>query len=84
MRRRRCPQCRQTDQVVRIIYGMPSYELFEQAERGEVALGGCVVGGVDPRYLCRRCDIAFAFSMPDLASAGVAERGWIEWRSLSQ
>jgi hypothetical protein len=29
--------------VVPIVYGMPGPELFEQAERGDVVLGGCVL-----------------------------------------
>jgi hypothetical protein len=42
--------------VVRIVYGYPSEELREEAERGEVALGGCCVTGDDPTHLCRACE----------------------------
>ncbi len=35
----RCPECKQKAGV-KIVYGYPSEELFEQAERDEVALGG--------------------------------------------
>jgi hypothetical protein len=40
---------------VRIVYGLPSLDLAEAAERGEVALGGCVIGDDDPNLQCRAC-----------------------------
>lgn len=30
--------------TVEIAYGMPGPELFQAAERGEVVLGGCILG----------------------------------------
>lgn len=40
---------------------MPGIELFEQAERGAVRLGGCVIkgDGIDPSHYCSACDIEF-------------------------
>jgi hypothetical protein len=35
-----CPQCDSSENVIPIVYGYPSEELFEAAERGEVSLGG--------------------------------------------
>ena len=35
-----CPECASSENVIPIVYGYPSEELFEAAERGEVALGG--------------------------------------------
>jgi hypothetical protein len=35
------------------VYGLPSPELFEAAERGEIILGGCcppLVDGLDPHF----------------------------------
>ena len=52
---RRCPECGGTE-VVPIAYGMPAPELIESAERGEVVLGGCVIGDADPRWHCKECD----------------------------
>ena len=49
-RSRRCPTCGAAG--VRIVYGMPGPELFEAADRGEVFLGGCVIGDDDPTYAC--------------------------------
>jgi DNA-directed RNA polymerase subunit RPC12/RpoP len=49
-----CPSCGSTD-AVRIVYGYPTAETAEAAERGEVELGGCVIGQESPDYVCRRC-----------------------------
>ena len=35
-----CPKCGLDENVIPIVYGYPSEELFEAAERGEIALGG--------------------------------------------
>lgn len=47
---RKCPSCGAPG--IRIVYGMPGAELFEAADRGEVVLGGCVIGGDDPDLAC--------------------------------
>lgn len=39
-----------------IEYGMPSYAAFEASERGEIALGGCVIGDNDPERRCLKCE----------------------------
>jgi len=49
-----CPACGSTD-IVPIVYGYPSLRLFERAQRGEVALGGCCVTGSDPTRSCQAC-----------------------------
>jgi hypothetical protein len=50
-----CPEC-QTDDTVPIVYGMPSPEVFEAAERGELAIGGCAVEPDNPHWFCRACE----------------------------
>lgn len=35
-----CPKCK-SDRTAPILYGYPSHEAFEAAERGEILLGGC-------------------------------------------
>jgi hypothetical protein len=40
---------------VRVIYGMPLPELAEEARRGKVILGGCIVEENQPEWLCLRC-----------------------------
>ncbi len=58
-----CPKC--NGKIVDIIYGEPSYELFEAAERGEVVLGGCCIcvdenGNInDPSWECTNCHTTF-------------------------
>jgi hypothetical protein len=47
-----CPYCRDADEVIPILYGMPSPEGFEMAERGEVFIGGCEPGKT--HYYCKR------------------------------
>ena len=51
-----CPRCR-SKRVVEITYGYPPYEEGERAQRGEIKLGGCMVGrdGGDPDRACQAC-----------------------------
>jgi hypothetical protein len=48
-----CAEC--GGKGVRIVYGLPGPELGDAAERGELALGGCVIGDDDPNLQCRAC-----------------------------
>jgi hypothetical protein len=50
----RCPRCGERGPL-RIVYGLPSHPAFEASERGEFALGGCVVSIDSPSWQCRRC-----------------------------
>ena len=50
-----CPRCGAFAPMLPIKFGLPSHELFEAAERGEVVLGGCLVGGVLPTHRCTAC-----------------------------
>lgn len=46
--------------VVKIVYGEPCPELFEQTERKEVVLGGCCIHeDGDPQWACVECEQAF-------------------------
>ena len=55
-----CPIC--GGKVVPIVYGMPTGELEEKADRGEVVLGGCCLAvdekgrSIDPKLACINCD----------------------------
>ncbi len=51
-----CPKCRST-KTVPILYGYPSHEAFEAAERGEIFLGGCeLINGMPHEdYGCLEC-----------------------------
>jgi hypothetical protein len=52
-----CPACASTD-AVEIVYGYPSFELVEAERRGEIVLGGCLIGPESPDYECRGCGAA--------------------------
>jgi len=54
MPKKKCPACGSTDTVT-IIYGMPTHEAFEAAERGELVLGGCLVSDMNPTRHCKAC-----------------------------
>ena len=56
--KQKCPSCN-SNNVVTIVYGMPSSELEEQAQRGEIILGGCVVTENDPELYCKDCGREF-------------------------
>ena len=66
-----CPNCGSA-RVVPILYGYPSLEMFQAADRGEIALGGCLISGNDPMTLCLNCETSFDFAEPPLSGlAGV-------------
>ena len=50
----RCPQCKKKDGV-NISYGYPSNELFEEVERNEAVLGGCMQEFGAPDRQCLGC-----------------------------
>ena len=52
---RQCPKCGSKN-AVKIVYGMPSYDLFEEAQAGKVKLGGCVITEDNPDYCCKDCE----------------------------
>lgn len=51
---RRCPQCGEAT-VVAVMYGFPTPEAVEAADRGEVEIGGCIVEDDNPTWRCRQC-----------------------------
>ena len=53
-----CPTCSATNPL-EILYGLPSQEMFDAENKGEIALGGCVIQGDDPAFLCRECGERF-------------------------
>ena len=59
-----CPRCGSTD-AIRIAYGFPSIEMGEAADRGEIRLGGCIVGPESPDYECFGCDAALPWVAAD-------------------
>jgi hypothetical protein len=54
-----CPVCKQSDEVIPIVYGYPGDDLFKKQEKGEVYLGGCVIRTHNPHWYCKRDDKKF-------------------------
>lgn len=50
-----CPHCGEPLRPIPIAWGYPTPEEFEQAERGEVVLAGCMVSDDDPPFACAAC-----------------------------
>lgn len=50
---RKCREC--GTKLVPIVYGMPGPELFDEAERGKVMLGGCCIMPINPTRGCTNC-----------------------------
>lgn len=48
-----CPAC--GGRGIPIVFGMPTFETFEAADRGDVVLGGCTLLVAVPQYRCREC-----------------------------
>jgi ribosomal protein L40E len=49
-----CPRCGARD-VVPVVYGLPAPEATAAEDRGELVLGGCLVGDEDAELVCRQC-----------------------------
>ena len=51
---KRCPRC-QSDEVLPIVYGLPTPETVEVSAAGRVALGGCMIWPEAPDWRCEVC-----------------------------
>jgi hypothetical protein len=58
---RMCPGCGREDSVP-MVWGLPGPDLMELAERGLVALGGCMLPGEAPVLSCRACGLEWGRS----------------------
>lgn len=56
--KRVCPMGHKDD-VVKIVYGLPSMKTLKKAEKGEIELGGCIVTDCDPIWYCKKHKIRF-------------------------
>ena len=61
---RPCPRCGSVESTP-IVYGYPTTEAFEAAERGEISLGGCAIGPESPELECRGCRTPLPWPAPD-------------------
>ncbi|ADI02375.1 hypothetical protein [Syntrophothermus lipocalidus] len=53
-----CPECG-SNNVVPIVYGLPTWELRQKAEEGKIRLGGCCIYENSPRFACNDCNCAW-------------------------
>lgn len=53
-----CPK-NHTNNIIPIIYGYPSEELFAKADSGLVQLGGCEISENAPNWYCKTHNISF-------------------------
>jgi hypothetical protein len=61
-----CPECGSQD-LVPIVYGLPGPDLSKAAQRGEVVLGGRVLGAQN--RACRACGASFRLEEARIQSA---------------
>ena len=79
----KCPSCK-AGKLIPIVYGLPSHEVMEQSDRGEIELGGCVVTQIidhngirtnDPELHCPTCSSNFYRSgVKDTVPQEIAEQ----------
>ena len=47
--------CGSSKSVIRIVYGMPGFDLQQEELEGKIMLGGCCVTDDDPDWHCKEC-----------------------------
>ena len=52
---KKCPKCSSLNSI-KILYGMPTDEIFLMSEERRIKLGGCCITGSDPEYYCKDCE----------------------------
>jgi len=64
----KCPNC--GNKLAKIIYGMPSSDIMDQVEKGEVFIGGCCVDEENPEYHCNVCRRSYYSNLKDYIIEG--------------
>lgn len=76
-----CPECGQEDSIP-LLYGMPGFDDFRRAERGLVALGGCLMPGELAAFVCRACELQWGSEADPTSDeaelAGVLDVGYTD------
>ena len=55
-----CPNCKSANDVIEIIYGSPTDEVFKEVEKGKLILGGCCIElNHSPIWYCKKCQLEF-------------------------
>jgi hypothetical protein len=57
-RRPRCPQCL-SNEILRVMYGMPTEKAWEESQQGKFMIGGCCVSDESPKWHCPACKHEF-------------------------
>lgn len=76
-----CPKCK-SNNIIPIMYGYPAPEAVEEAEKGNLKLGGCEVfiGGGQPDCFCKDCGYEWCvenFLVEDIVK--VRFHYWLNW-----
>jgi hypothetical protein len=53
-----CPKC-QSDNIIPIVYGLPSSEAGDDEKKGLIRLGGCDIDESSPQWHCKNCGHEF-------------------------
>ena len=56
-----CPRCGARE-AVPVAYGYPGPEAAAAQERGELVLGGCMIGDESPEFICGHCHAPLPWS----------------------
>lgn len=64
----KCPKC--NSELTKIVYGLPTPETAESAERGEIMLGGCCISPFSPKYHCKKCNLEFFNDLAEARNSG--------------
>lgn len=54
-----CPLCRLSDEIIPVIYGLPSKKMMRDAKRGKYQLGGCVIMENNSKFFCKKDNFEF-------------------------
>ena len=60
------PKCPESgSKMLEIVYGIPDSETGKKAMKGELFLGGCMVGDDNPKYHCNNCKRSYYENLVD-------------------
>lgn len=58
-KRKKCPKCKSNENVIKIVYGTPDFEILRADKEGKIRSGGCIVYDNSPNWYCKKCDYEF-------------------------
>jgi hypothetical protein len=54
-----CPVCLHSNEIIPIVYGLPSKKMIRESRRGKYQLGGCIIMETNPQLFCRKDNFEF-------------------------